>query len=310
MARIRSIHPGLWTDEAFVSLSDRAALLFIGLLNESDDNGVFEWKPLTIKMRLRPASNEGTAEIEASLAEMVAANIVRAYEVDGRRYGAIRNFVRYQRPKSPKAVHPAPEEILAFVGSDADTQAGPMSFARDVTAADRKRLQRQRERDEARNGHDDTGNCHASAVTDTEVSRQREEGGCNSRGDTPPISPSVERSLPAKPDSDEGFVEFWSIYPKREGGSPKKPALQSYRRALKRGATPSEILRGAEVYASAMARAGKVGTPYVAQAATWLNNDRWADDPGDVQARAPPDSSRSTLATALAALRSGMRTDH
>ena len=31
MARIRSIHPGIWTDEAFVELSALARLLYIGL---------------------------------------------------------------------------------------------------------------------------------------------------------------------------------------------------------------------------------------------------------------------------------------
>ena len=46
MARIRSVHPGLWTDEAFVSVSMTARLLAIGLWNQCDDQGAFEWKPI------------------------------------------------------------------------------------------------------------------------------------------------------------------------------------------------------------------------------------------------------------------------
>lgn len=41
MSRIRSIHPGLWTDEAFVSLSPMARLFLMGLWNECDDMGSF-----------------------------------------------------------------------------------------------------------------------------------------------------------------------------------------------------------------------------------------------------------------------------
>ncbi len=55
MARIRSIHPGLWTDEAFVSLTPYARLLFMGIWTECDDMGSFEWSPLKLKMRLLPA---------------------------------------------------------------------------------------------------------------------------------------------------------------------------------------------------------------------------------------------------------------
>ena len=70
MARIRSIHPGQWTDEDFVSLSPFARLLAIALRNEADDQGVFEWKPVTIKIKLFPADN---VDVPALLDELVAA---------------------------------------------------------------------------------------------------------------------------------------------------------------------------------------------------------------------------------------------
>lgn len=113
MARIRSIHPGLFTDEAFVSLSPAAQVLWIGLWCEADDQGVFEWKPTMLKMRILPAS---TALIDPLLAELENANCIRAYSAGGRRYGVIRNFVRHQRPKAPKEVHPLPPELLNYAG--------------------------------------------------------------------------------------------------------------------------------------------------------------------------------------------------
>ena len=81
MSRIRSVHPGLWTDEQFVSLSAFARLLVIGLWNECDDGGTFEWKPITLKMRLLPADNVDVASL---LAEIEDAGIAIRYEIEGK----------------------------------------------------------------------------------------------------------------------------------------------------------------------------------------------------------------------------------
>jgi len=123
MARIRSIHPGLFTDEDFVILSDSAQLFYIALLTEADDQGIFEWKPLTLKMRLRPASMQ---PVDPLLSELAAAKKIGVYEIDGRKYGAIRNFRRYQRPKSPNAIHPITDEWRKYVGlSDGISEMEP-----------------------------------------------------------------------------------------------------------------------------------------------------------------------------------------
>ncbi|GJD73116.1 hypothetical protein [Methylobacterium goesingense] len=116
MSRIRSIHPGLFTDEAFVSLSAPAQVLWIGLWCEADDQGVFEWKPLTLKMRLMPASTES---VEPLLQELLDAGCICRFE-EGRPYGVVRNFVKHQRPKSPKVVHPLPESHRNYAGFNGD----------------------------------------------------------------------------------------------------------------------------------------------------------------------------------------------
>lgn len=115
MARIRSVHPGLFTDEAFVSLSDAAQIFYIGLWTEADDQGVFEWKPVTLRMRLRPAKD---GSVDGLLSELEAVNCVRSYEFDGRKYGVIRNFGRFQRPRKPKNSHPMPAEFRTFAALD------------------------------------------------------------------------------------------------------------------------------------------------------------------------------------------------
>ena len=110
--RIRSVHPGLFTDDAFVSCSSYARLLIIGLWTEADDQGVFPWNPVTLKIRLLPMDN---IEIEKLLEELEDQNVIKKYAVDGKSYGAIRNFRTYQHPRYPKYIHPIPDHYRNYV---------------------------------------------------------------------------------------------------------------------------------------------------------------------------------------------------
>lgn len=112
MARIRSVHPSLFTDESWVSCSPLARILYIGLWTDADDQGLFEWKPLQIKMRLLPGD---MAEAGGLLAELEAVNLIQSYETGGARYGAIRDFRKFQRPQKPNAIHPITEIIAEYV---------------------------------------------------------------------------------------------------------------------------------------------------------------------------------------------------
>ena len=120
MARIRSIHPGIFTDEDFMALSMAARVVLPGLWTEADDHGVFAWKPLTLKARLVPVDN---VEMAAILAELEDADFIKRFrDGGGREFGLIRNFRKFQRPKKPSYVHPFSEEFSQYVGL---TDAGP-----------------------------------------------------------------------------------------------------------------------------------------------------------------------------------------
>lgn len=120
MPRIRSVHPGLFTDEAFVELSEAAQIFYVGVLTQCDDFGVFEWKPLQLRMRLRPTKD---GAVDVLLEELAMVNMVCRYEIDGRQYGAVRNFCRYQRPKKPKSSAPLPDEYRTYVAlTDTSTE--------------------------------------------------------------------------------------------------------------------------------------------------------------------------------------------
>lgn len=115
MPRIRSIHPGLFTDEAFMSASPMARILMIGLWTEAWDDGAFEWKPLVIKARVFPADGCDVSEL---LAELEALNVIKKVERGGKTYGLIRNFRKYQRPRKPNNSGITSDQDVDFLGPE------------------------------------------------------------------------------------------------------------------------------------------------------------------------------------------------
>ena len=112
MARIRSIHPGLFTDEAFMSASHYARLAIIGIWGEAWDDGVFELKPLTLKAKIFPAD---AVEVVSLLDELERLEFLKRFSVGGKQYGAIRNFCKFQRPKKPNSSGVLTDELRAYV---------------------------------------------------------------------------------------------------------------------------------------------------------------------------------------------------
>ena len=73
----------------------------------------------------------------------------------------------------------------------------------------------------------------------------------------------------------EQFEVFWKTFPSRgRHSNPKKPARAKFDAALKRGATAAEIIRGAQNYAAYVER-DCTDPKFVAQAQTWLSQERW-----------------------------------
>ncbi|WP_377840091.1 hypothetical protein [Bosea sp. UC22_33] len=191
MARIRSIHPAIFTDETFVTLGHPARLLWIGLWCEADDQGVFGWKPLSLHMRLTPTAKEDVAGL---LEELAAANCVRRFDIDGRPYGVIRNFVRHQRPKRPREYHPLPDELRSYAGfnedgSRPDATTGRKRFDAEegISGAEPERVPN---RVETRSG------SRSQMETETETETETEESLPNGRGASAPASPTAVTALP------------------------------------------------------------------------------------------------------------------
>lgn len=113
MARIRSVHPGMATDEAYMAMTFEAKAGWVLLWSQCDDNGVFEWKPISLKASIFPGNN---VDFDALLTEWLRLNCIKKIEVGGKVYGLVRNFCLWQRPQKPKFRYPLPDEHRGFVG--------------------------------------------------------------------------------------------------------------------------------------------------------------------------------------------------
>ena len=75
------------------------------------------------------------------------------------------------------------------------------------------------------------------------------------------------------------FEKFWSLYPSRgASANPKKPARQAFERAIAKGADPELIVDAAERFRAQFKATGK-DPQFVPQAVTWLNQERFSDEP-------------------------------
>jgi hypothetical protein len=96
-----------------------------------------------------------------------------------------------------------------------------------------------------------------------------------------PTPPSKNNPLPVSPNGDtaaappviDHFEEFRRIYPRREGANPWKAAEVSFGRAIRKGADPLVII----ACARSLREQHPSPTPFVPQAVTWLNQERWKD---------------------------------
>ena len=75
------------------------------------------------------------------------------------------------------------------------------------------------------------------------------------------------------------FERFWTAYPTRAGGNPKKGAHRQWRATLRKGVTAEELEEAAARYAVYCDASRKTGTEYVKQASTFLGPDEhWRED--------------------------------
>lgn len=246
MSRIRSIHPGIYTDEAWASVSIAARWFAKGLCTEADDNGTFEWKPLQLKMRIFPAD---AVDVPALLTELTGAGIVMAFTADGKSLGSIKNFCRYQRPRKPKSWFPTTPQSLLFaaVGTpgspDDDGEPSPVPQKSELPTIEA-----------------------ATVPPKSEKSPQMKEEGGRGKKEQDANASSV-----AAGDDASGFEALWRAYPHVKGRSSKPKALAAY------AVTPKLILPRLVQAARHYGASGALPQSGAPALAKWLDEQRYLD---------------------------------
>lgn len=95
----------------------------------------------------------------------------------------------------------------------------------------------------------------------------------------------VDKSTPVEKQS--AFERFKAAYPKRDGANPWQPARVKFETLVKRGVDAEMIIRGARQLAVEMHATKQIGSRFVPQAITWLNQQRYADMEGYTRANNP-----------------------
>lgn len=280
MARIRSIHPGIFTNESYASLSIYARELLKGVWCEAWDDGVFEWRPLRLKMRIFPLD---AVDVEALLAELVNAKFIVPLEVAGNEYAVIHAFRKWQRPKKPMASGVLPAHLHSYIGLKAGETPGKAG-GKDERVGEALGAEEMPEDEGEDDAPDNTGNAPAphQFPTGTELCQQkggREEGRKvlegSLRSPSPregatgtPAAPGGESPLGAQGDDGGGFEAFWAAYPPGARTAPDY-ARRAYAKAIRLGATPGGIL------AALQRDLDRPGRRDMLPPAAWLKGGSW-----------------------------------
>jgi hypothetical protein len=207
MARIRSVHPGLTSDESYMSMSMTAKAAWTPLWMQCDDHGIFEWKPIVLKALIFPADNVDFALV---LSELEQLDCIRKIDIAGRPHGVVRNFARYQRPKNPSYRHFKADELPADLGS----YIGIKGAAPPVLPQ--------------------------SSPSPPEILPQMKEEGDRRKEEEKKDTPSASR-----PSTDE-FENLKKVFPRRKGNYGWKAAERKFNSLVKTGVPPSAIIAAAK----------------------------------------------------------------
>lgn len=100
MARIRSVKPDICQHEVMAELSDGAERALVRLWTHADDDGRGVDNVKLIKAAVFPLNDEKTEDVlDELMDELEAAGFLQRYEVDGRRFFQVPNFVDHQKPR-------------------------------------------------------------------------------------------------------------------------------------------------------------------------------------------------------------------
>ena len=261
MARIRTIKPEFWVSSQVVECSTNARLLFVGLWNFCDDQGVHEVSAKQLKMEIFPGDSFSSEDVAEWMNELIRNRLVMEINVPqdanndlqviaGKRFWYVTGW-HHQKIDKPRTKYPNLRTLIddsTNIRRTVDERSGSSRLLYDAIRSDAKRSEPIRSEPK---------------LPDAK----------------PPIVPQGGRAYPAC------FNAWWEHYPKQRR-TDKQKAFAAYKRAGKRIiADDSRHLnkeQAAEFLRSKAAEfaASPIGqTKFAPAAHRWLDNGRYDDDP-------------------------------
>jgi len=110
MARIRTIKPEFWASEQVANCDMLSRLLFIGLWNFCDDQGIHTASLKRLKMEVFPGDEfaDGLATIRRLIDDLIANGLLIEYEVEGEWYWQVTGW-KHQKIEKPNNKYPLPQ---------------------------------------------------------------------------------------------------------------------------------------------------------------------------------------------------------
>lgn len=102
MARIRTIKPEFWQHPKTASVDRDARLLFLGLLNEADDEGRMRYSAKRLAGVLFPFDDDVTPKLlDKWVTQLERVGLIERYEVENASYLGVCGFTEHQRINRP-----------------------------------------------------------------------------------------------------------------------------------------------------------------------------------------------------------------
>lgn len=108
MARIRTIKPEFWTDEAVMLCKPLTRLFFIGMWNQADDYGRLDYALMTLKARIFPNDQLEIDALKAMVDELCSNDLLLVYSANGKNYIQITGWHNQKIDKRQVSKIPAP----------------------------------------------------------------------------------------------------------------------------------------------------------------------------------------------------------
>lgn len=103
MARIRTVKPEFFTSLTIASLPVEARLTFVGLWTHCDDEGRCVADARLVRAAIWPLDERLMEDVVRDLRLLTESSLIAHYEVNGRRYFAVRGWREHQRINRPTA---------------------------------------------------------------------------------------------------------------------------------------------------------------------------------------------------------------